>query len=246
MMPVPSAKLKAGVRYDVHEAVCKFLGWSMQCCAAGTFPATGFYGETFKAGSVRAQMVRRRLAGTWRAVLVGIKCDGKMKVQTHHFQRYWRCGHICESCMATQPYKGMEPALGFGNLTKTAPWRLTRITHRVYLNTEPIISSWRHVRGYHLQMTWRDLLHVLFLGVGQDFCASILWDLVVRAELDHPVADVALKILFIAMKAWCKARALSAPTKLFSLCAIGKPIGKSRFLFPLLSSEYKASQVKAP
>ena len=230
-----------GVRQALHQHVVKFLAWSLTHCATGKWPIVGVDGETFPGHTLRHTLAGVDLAGGWRAIMVGIKCDGKMKVQTHGFSRWFQCRHICESCMATQNFKHSEPLLSYGNLHKSAPWRMSRISHRTYLLTEPMLSPWTQVDGFHLDMVWRDFMHVFYLGVGQDLGGAVIYDLVVEGDLRHAEPRLGLKLLYQNMKSWCTSNNVAVPPKVFSMSAIGR---SSSYHYPCLSSEYKASHVK--
>eukprot|EP00969_Alexandrium_andersonii_P364983 15465245-Alexandrium_andersonii.AAC.1 len=92
---------------------------------------------------------------------------------------------ICESCFAVKDnLPGTDSRLrsgfeefGFGNLSKRAPWRRTLVSHDTYVRTANHLSPWCQVSGFHLQMVWRDFMHVVYLGVGPDIAASLIWDL---------------------------------------------------------------------
>ena len=231
-----------GVRKALHLEVCKFLAWSLEFCASGKGPAQGYYKETFPRTRLRHSLSNEFLAGGWRGILVGIKCDGKMKVQMHNFSRFYKCGSVCESCLACQNFKQVEPLLSYGNLSKTAPWRTTRISYRTYLLTEPVKSPWTQVSGFHLDMVWRDWMHVVYQGVGQDLGGALIYDMVAHQELESEDVHLGLKKLYHEMAAWCKENKLAVPQKVFSMKAIGR---SATVDFPCLSSEYKAAHVKA-
>ena len=190
---------------------------------------------------MRQQVAGTSIAGGWRGMLVGTKADGKMRVQMHNLDRYYRCKHICEGCAATNPSKKAVRELSYGNLLKSAPWRLTLFKHAVYLQS-PSLSPWLQVTGFHLMMIWRDLMHGLYQGVGQDLGATLIVDLFLTGDLaSTDDSTKAFKLLFLQLREWCVRHRISPPVKLLTPAALN--LGKA-LSFPLLSSEYKAVHVK--
>ena len=231
------------VRAAVHREVCGVIGWSMDCASRGIMPWTGYYNEEFGPTSSRFGKRGHQMAGGWRAAMVGVKADGKMRVQTHCLTRWYGCGYICDLDLATQPYKNVPHVFNYGNLGRHAPWRLTMISHQWYLKNDTR-SPWSRVPGFHIKMKWRDLMHALFQGCGQDLCGSVLWDFVVELLLAHPDPDKGLKMLYLEMKAWCKLMELTCPTRVFSLALIGKGDKKKHLAYPILPDMVKAAHVK--
>lgn len=231
------------MRRQLHAEVCRFLSWSLDHAARGVHPEVGFYGDAFS--GFRATMQGTPLMhDCFRAVLAGIKSDTKMKVQMHAFSRFWACTMLCERCMAMQPFRragGSE--LSFGDLRMTATWRRTMISHQTYLLTEPQISPWNQVAGFHLEVIWRDIMHTLYQGVGQDLAASLIFSMLEEGQLSPGPRDTSLKLLYRELQQWCKQVPIACPTVVFSLKTIGKAPG-SMHDFPCLVNAFKASHVK--
>jgi hypothetical protein len=191
--------------------------------------------------------LRRRLAGTsiadgWRGLLVGTKADGKMRVQMNRFPRYYKCVFMCEGCFATQDYKRAEKVLSYGNLLDSAPWRLTMLSHRAYMLSDGPKSPWSAVHGWSLEMVWRDLMHSLYQGTGQDLVASLCVDLYITGDLAADDSTAAFRALFLDLRDWCKAHQIAPPVKKLTPAALG--VASKANTFPSLSSEYKAVHVK--
>lgn len=67
-------------------------------------------------------------------------------------------------------------ATNYKNFSLSAKWRLGGlITHETYVRTTPVLSPWvKYVRGAHLDVFYRDLMHVVLLGFARDLISSLL------------------------------------------------------------------------
>ena len=117
-----------------------------------------------------------------RAGFAGIKGDAKFFQETFLFSRSYNMNFICDECWAS----GVEPTLLYTNMRPDAAWRLTRERHEDYLrNTRAADrSALCMLPGYHRDLHCRDLLHCMYLGVGQDLTASVVVELIQRGHLE--------------------------------------------------------------
>lgn len=161
----------------------------------------------------------------------------------HNISRYYRSVFMCEGCWATQDFKTAEKVLSYGNLLESAPWRLTLMTHKAYMLLDGLKTPWSAVTGWHSDMIWRDIMHSLYQGVGQDLVASLCVDLYLHGDLG-PDGDsnAAFKSLFLRLRAWCVGHKISPPVKKLTAAALG--VASKASSFPILSTEYKAAHVK--
>ena len=139
----------------------------------------------------------------------------------HNLPRYYRCVFICESCAATQDYKNAEKVLSYGNLLESAPWRLTLMTHGAYMLSDGMKTPWTAVTGFHVDMIWRDMMHVVYQGVGLDFVGSLCVDLYLGGDLGFDNSTDAFKSLFLKLRDWCIRHKISPPVKKLTAAALG-------------------------
>ena len=94
--------------------------------------------------------------------------------------------------------------LTYEHSVKSAPWRNTLIPHYTYVRlVGRRLPPWAQVPGWHSQMVWRDLMHILYLGVGPDVAASLIWDLFLDGLLESADPVVALKALYMQLERRC-------------------------------------------
>ena len=115
---IPTPELQA----DAHETICRFIGWSLEYGMKGVGPESGFYGEKFLRGSLRAYLQNQTLGV--RCCFGGLKADKKAAVQIHRFRRHWSCTFICESCLAVRPtVRCPSSSYSFGHMGLQAAWK---------------------------------------------------------------------------------------------------------------------------
>ena len=104
------------------------------------------------------------LAGGWGATFSGHQADGKEKVKIHRFDRNYMCNLICERCLAG---RHLEDYSAY-NFLDNSPWRDTCITHHQYMavHSGERRSPWANVEGWTIHRNRDDLLHVVYLGIG--------------------------------------------------------------------------------
>jgi hypothetical protein len=122
-----------------------------------------------------------------------------------------------------------------------AGWRAAGlITHEVYVKLAKNISPWSlYVRGARLETFLRDIMHVVYIGFGRDFVASIL-----AAELAYVPANMRqsyLNQVSWEMNQWLKAHKMTAIRRSFTMANIGRDKWTA---YPELASSYKAIHVK--
>jgi hypothetical protein len=136
-----------------------------------------------------------------RAGFAGIKGDAKFFQETFLFSRSYNMNFICDECWAS----AVEPNLLYTNMLPDAAWRLTRERHEDYLrNTRPEDrSALCMIPGYHRDLHCRDLLHCLYLGVGQDLTASVVVELVQRGHCGATI-ELGLQYVSVQFQQWCQ------------------------------------------
>eukprot|EP00969_Alexandrium_andersonii_P274598 12136570-Alexandrium_andersonii.AAC.1 len=90
----------------------------MEQCLRGVMPEQGYMGGD-------ANMPGERIAGEFIFAFAGWKGDRKARMQVHRQKRFARCGLMCDKCAATTPFKSMNPAFTYADLSLNAPWRET-------------------------------------------------------------------------------------------------------------------------
>ena len=155
--------------------IAKFFAWSFSWALVKLFPTRGFQGEAFERGSHRAQRAANEdfLAdGIWGATCVGFESDNKARAAANDFDRYYRCTHLCDICLACQPFKKADKRMTYQNFNPDAPWRLSEFHHDFYtMVSKP--SPWFEL-GLTIEMVYFDIAHNLYLGKGGDACPSWL------------------------------------------------------------------------
>lgn len=108
--------------------------------------------------------------------------DHKARQEANAFSRWSNCMLLCDRCMSQRPTKKSNPDMNYMNFRDDAPRLLTKISHSTYLETEPIVSAWVAMPGWHLYTCMHDMLHMVYLGFGRDLAGSLMADF-----LDHDV-----------------------------------------------------------
>eukprot|EP00959_Pyramimonas_sp_CCMP1952_P171020 3573650-Pyramimonas_sp.AAC.1 len=115
-------------------------------------------------------------------------------------------------------------------------------------------SPYFEIRGIELNTCFRDIMHVVYLGLARDLGASramvrllsgtlVPW---VRAEfaVEPNTSDEALSYLWKGLRRWCKTNKTSGSRprfNVFSLVSMGRT---ARTKYPALSTKVKAMQMK--
>lgn len=90
--------------------------------------------------------------------------------------------------------------MNYKNVSETAAWPYTLLSHQAYLASADHLSDWRAIPGWCLQDVAFDWMHNMYLGVARDFIASTIRCLMERgAYRDVPVdgGDDALLLAYI-------------------------------------------------
>ena len=101
--------------------------------------------------------------------------------------------------------------------------------------------------GPGIEMAWGDLMHDLYLGVGQDVCGSALVELfehgfVLQKDGSRfPTADEGYRALHVELKRWCYFQGIKCPPLALSQNTLGRNLPSQ---YPALASSYKAAHVK--
>ena len=166
---MPTKKL----RYDANKVVRRYIDYCLQALESGVWPDVGFYGEPLRGSRRKAGELL--CGGEWQALFAGWKGDGKARKVENNFNRGWDSTFICFECAAAAPFKTAPPQLHYTHVGPDAPWRLTRICHEMYMRTDGS-SPWALVRGWHLQLVYRDFAHTMLLGCCRDVAGSMLYE----------------------------------------------------------------------
>lgn len=134
----------------------------------------------------RGKLAGLPICGGLKGAFCGIKHDGKARKELHFFSRSYMSTYCCDSCLATQANPRAPRELYYGDFGVAAPYRATLIDHERYLQMGGTISPWIRVPGWRLELTFHDLLHVLYLGILRDVCASAIVELCMAAGGPFP------------------------------------------------------------
>jgi hypothetical protein len=58
---------------------------------------------------------------------------------------------------------------------ESAAWRRARFSHAAYMETDGS-SPWALVRGWHLDIVFKDICHIMYLGVCRDVAGTMLYE----------------------------------------------------------------------
>lgn len=86
MIPAMLCQLKPVLK-SINEEIARLIGWDMTVCQSGRGAPRGFYGESFKAGSLRSEIADKCLRV--RGAFAGLKSDGKARRDAHGFRRHY-------------------------------------------------------------------------------------------------------------------------------------------------------------
>jgi hypothetical protein len=115
------------------------------------------------------------LADGWSGLFFAWTGDLKARREAHRFSASYQHTNVCDTCCAQQATQSATPSLLYQDFRDTAAHRRTRITQETYLLANAgRLSPWTQVRGWTLNLTLLDAMHVVFLGIGRDHVASHL------------------------------------------------------------------------
>ena len=81
---------------------------------------------------------------------------------------------MCDRCLALQGGR-CPPHLDYRNITESAVWPLTGISHDTYMRLDTTsLSPWKNMPGFHFHTISYDWMHNCYLGTGRDLCASAI------------------------------------------------------------------------
>ena len=141
-------------------------------------PDQGFYREDF-ASAARRAMAGQAVAGEYRFCFGGIMGDRKGFVEMSVCDQsgiWYRCLSLCEMCRAEKPSnrRTAQPDLNYGDFSRAAGWRKTRVSDEEYCATHArTVSPWvSGVGSRHLLLTWEDFVHNTYFGHARDALGS--------------------------------------------------------------------------
>lgn len=179
LLSVPHQLMRdKSVRDRVHDQVAKYIAWNLEIMQRGIAPTVGFYGEEFPRTSVAGRLAGSSIGFGWTATFFGWHGDQKSRRDTHRFQHHYNKTWICDECFAVQHFKNSPKHLLFQDFRPDALHKLTRFADLGYRRAFALnLSPWAIVPGWSLNLTLKDLMHVLFLGCARDHCAShiVVW-----------------------------------------------------------------------
>ena len=231
----------ATVKDNAFEIICNFLAWSFKCCQQGIAPTLDFYGLPFPKASVWQNCASTQLANGWHGCYTGWKGDRKERKNLHHLHRNYNSTFICEHCLAVAPYKKCTcPELSYADMSQTALWRQTVMTHADFMRTAVKPSPFACIPGFHLGTLWEDLMHTVHLGIGKDLVGSILGEFVL--ENLGVSGQQTLSLKHLELQTYCALNRLKCPPR--ALCMKLISWGSSCAGYPILSSVVKAAHTK--
>jgi hypothetical protein len=176
-------KLKETLK-GVMERVAAFFAWNFQVLQDGIMPTSGFYGEPLASHGTTAAP----LMDGFSCAFAFFKCDTKARVEANGFRNYYQCTHICDDCFATQPYAGVLKKrklrlLLYFDMSASAAWLDTMISHELYMMHSDYVSPWALVPGWRKELVQWDWMHIGPLGFLRDYCGALCMDMIDRSEL---------------------------------------------------------------
>lgn len=228
---------KVYAKNQTLDAIYRYLAYSFHALHLGRWPAEPFIpGDAVPNGGLQ-------LAHGFRCGFVGFKGDTKFLKAAFAHRRNWQKALICPECYASRS----DPLLNYLDMSPSAPWRCTVEAHPHFVsNTRPEdLPPLFRIPGLRKELVHWDLLHVLFLGTGQDFCGSALLELVRLGRFRAPVVsdrsplDRHLHQAFLQFRTWAVAHGL--PCSLDDLTE--RSLGGSADTYPSLPG--KASDCKS-
>ena len=234
----------------VFSEIVRFFGWSMGHCRRGVMPNTGFYQETFLAGSWRERRAGKSVAGTHFLAFVGIVGDRKARRDLHRHKRWWHCNYMCDKCNACNTSKNTPAALSYRLFGDDAAWWDTLISHEAHVVEvagRPH-SFFMGVEGWHIDLDLEDLVHNVYLGHGRCAVASAIAELLIEQLLppQDGCMEECMGVLDCELRVWCRiSGGIKPPRHRLSTQAIGWRDAKTRGTTnPEVSSFWKAWEVR--
>ena len=179
-------------------AVMEILAWSFNVLLTGLQPVLDLLGRPLAAAGY--------LAGTFRAALSQLRGDWEFYAELCKFPRWNEIGRMCWKCLAVGA--NCDP-LKYSRFDRNAPWRLTRMTHELYLAMHaacdiPVIFN--RIIGFRIEQVMGDSLHTVELGVGSHILGNIMWECIAKHAFGKPNIPENITELDAKMKDWCKAK----------------------------------------
>jgi hypothetical protein len=166
------------------RVIFSVVAWSMRFALLGFFPVTDFKGQPWPAGSKRALVAGRPLAGRWRWAYCEIRGDLKFHKETFRFVRNYNRVACCERCRATKRpvflrVDGRRVNVLFSDFRNDPEWARTELTHSEFLAEHPLPgrSPLCSIPGFHLATVRGDVMHIVLLGISLWAVASCLLEL---------------------------------------------------------------------
>lgn len=166
------------------EPIYDAIRTSLCCLLAGRWPDAPFkrLGAEGRKRYVKRHQHFAFQGRVFRCAFAGVKGDGKFHRFTFLPTRHYGAAFVCWHCFA---HRRLEP-LVYTDVSLTAGWRATCESHAQWEATRRRRGLFRSaildIPGFHKTLVHDDLMHVLYLGVAQDVCASILASLVDRGR----------------------------------------------------------------
>ena len=160
------------------------FAWSMEALRAGQAPLRRHDGTAFSTADRKARL-RGRLA--CRAALLQVRGDWEWLVQAVRLRRY-SAEHFCWMCSATH-----AGPLAYLDVSDTAPWRATLVTHEAYLEQ---LAREGHAPsklflapGFRLEFISVDSMHTVDLGLFADAAGGLIWLEISNKSLHNSFSD---------------------------------------------------------
>ena len=236
-IPASMIAVKA-VRLAVFTTLCDYIDYSLEITALREMPKVGFYHEEFLEGTKR----KRLMGVTFDTSLLymGWKGDAPERTKSHGFTHHHTATFICDDCQAVQLHTQCRvPVLNYANFAPDAPHRFTKISHEDEV-ARGGSSPWLRVRGHRKENCFRDDMHNILIGTGQDLCGSAIIEVVESGEI-HIAAEVALMRFNRKFEDFCASNNLAKFTVSLTMDKLGRT---SRQQFPKLPNELKAAKTK--
>ena len=209
-------------------ALLQVLVWSFGWLMVGEFPPTDPWGNKWECRR-RQKLAGKRLAGRFTVVYAGMRADLPFFALCFKYNSF-NMDNLCHRCCGHQK----DWFLNFRNMLDDAGWRRFPMDHEHYMsNTAGLARSpLCSMPGWRLETNYWDTMHGLNLGVGQQLCGNVLFELAAESGIGM---DKALEDLYNEFGRWLSMTKQCCSTPKFTKCGIN--VGKR--------SDYPELHIKA-
>ena len=185
----------------------------------------------------------KRIVGGMRFVLWAIKGDADFCINFFELPGHWSSEFPCMSCLAVSKPAGADHH--FLNFETHAPWKDTLFTDmdsyyahcvRMRKSIHPVFSSRDNGGlGLHISTMYKDVLHVVDLGVSKHVIGNVLWHLVFT-DIIRPTRHTNMETVWGEIQNLYKERGTTSQFNSISIKSFTNPDSPNRD-FPVMSGK---------